>query len=83
MLMSQWSFTGYDASAHMVEETQNAAVAGPQGLFRALTINAAFGFAYIMAIISSIQDYRNSYFGPLALNYSACCLCFPVSNSGN
>lgn len=26
MLMSQWSFTGYDACAHMVEETSNAAV---------------------------------------------------------
>lgn len=70
MLMSQWSFTGYDASIHMCEETHNAAVAGPQGLFRALVVNAAFGFAFIVSIISSIPDFMNSYFGPLALNYN-------------
>ena len=70
MLMAQWSFTGYDASAHMVEETQNAAMAGPQGIMRALSLNAVFGFAYIIALISSVQDYMNSFFGPLALNYN-------------
>ena len=70
MLMAQWSFTGYDASVHMVEETSDAQHSGPHGLFRALTINAAFGFAFIISIISSVQDYRNSFFGPLALNYN-------------
>ena len=68
--MSQWSFTGYDASAHMVEETTNAAVAGPQGIIRALTIHAAFGLAFIIAIIASVPDYMNSFFGPLSLNYN-------------
>ena len=27
--MAQYTFTGYDASAHMTEETHDAAVAGP------------------------------------------------------
>lgn len=32
LLMSQWTMTGYDASAHMSEETANAEIAGIRGL---------------------------------------------------
>ena len=31
LLNAQYTFTGYDASAHMTEETHNAAIAGPRG----------------------------------------------------
>ncbi len=31
LLMAQYTFTGYDASAHMSEETHNADIAAPQG----------------------------------------------------
>ncbi len=31
LLLAQYTFTGYDASAHMTEETHNAAVSGPRG----------------------------------------------------
>ncbi|HLX78896.1 MAG TPA: amino acid permease, partial [Acidimicrobiales bacterium] len=34
LLLAQYTFTGYDASAHMTEETHNAAVAGPKGIVR-------------------------------------------------
>jgi amino acid transporter len=70
MLMAQWSFTGYDSCVHMVEETHNAQMSGPAGIMRSLTINALFGLALILSIIGSIQDYRNTYFGPLALNWN-------------
>ncbi len=30
LLLAQYTFTGYDASAHMTEETHNAAIAGPR-----------------------------------------------------
>ena len=70
MLMAQWSYTGYDSCVHMVEETTNAQVSGPAGIMRSLTINAVFGLALIFSIIGSIQDYRNTYFGPLALNWN-------------
>ena len=29
LLLAQYTFTGYDASAHMTEETRDAATAGP------------------------------------------------------
>ncbi len=32
LLLAQYTFTGYDASAHMTEETHNAAIAGPRGI---------------------------------------------------
>ena len=70
MLMAQWSFTGYDSCVHMVEETHDAQMSGPAGIMRSLTINAMFGLALIISIIGSIQDYRNTYFGPLALNWN-------------
>ena len=31
LLLAQYTFTGYDASAHMTEETRDAAMAGPRG----------------------------------------------------
>src|SRR3984957_19654879 len=31
LLLAQYTFTGYDASAHMTEETHNAGIAGPSG----------------------------------------------------
>ena len=32
LLMAQYTFTGYDASAHMSEETRNADIAAPRGI---------------------------------------------------
>ena len=70
MLMSQWCYTGYDASAHMSEETQDAARAGPRGILMTIGVTFAFGLSYIVSIIASIQDYNNTLNGPLAVNYN-------------
>ena len=39
LLLAQYTFTGYDASAHMTEETHNAAVAGPKGIVRSIWVS--------------------------------------------
>ena len=31
LLLAQYTFTGFDASAHLTEETHNAARSGPRG----------------------------------------------------
>ncbi len=36
LLLCQWAMVGYDSSAHIAEETKNAAVAGPLGLIMAM-----------------------------------------------
>ena len=70
LLMSQWCYTGYDASAHMSEETQDAARAGPFGIVSTIVVTFAFGIAYIVAIIASIVDFNNTTGGPFALSYN-------------
>ncbi|EQD37083.1 hypothetical protein B2A_11881, partial [mine drainage metagenome] len=32
LLMAQYTFTGYDASAHMSEETHSAGISAPRGI---------------------------------------------------
>lgn len=70
LLMSQWCYTGYDASAHMSEETKNAAVNGPRGIITTIVATFAFGLSYIVSILASITDYNNSTGGPFALSYN-------------
>src|ERR1700730_8974895 len=38
LLNAQYTFTGYDASAHMTEETHDAAIAGPRGVVLCLVV---------------------------------------------
>ncbi len=39
LLMAQYTFTGYDASAHMTEETHNAARSGPRGIVMSIVVS--------------------------------------------
>ncbi|KAJ4749510.1 Amino-acid permease BAT1-like protein [Rhynchospora pubera] len=50
LLMSQYTFTGYDASAHMTEETKNADINGPRGIISSIGISIVVGWAYILGI---------------------------------
>ncbi|CAM5260042.1 Amino acid permease OS=Streptomyces alboniger OX=132473 GN=CP975_19060 PE=4 SV=1 [Streptomyces alboniger] len=36
LLLAQYTFCGYDASAHLSEETSNASVSGARGIVRAI-----------------------------------------------
>ncbi|KAG0050047.1 hypothetical protein BGZ83_005168 [Gryganskiella cystojenkinii] len=56
LLQSQFTMTGYDASAHMTEETKNADVAGPVGILMAVAVSFVAGLAYLLALTFGIQD---------------------------
>ncbi|KAI0338750.1 APC amino acid permease [Trametopsis cervina] len=56
ILMAQYTLTGFDASAHMTEETHNAAVAGPIGIIMAIGVSAILGWFLILGLLFSIQD---------------------------
>ena len=45
LLLAQYTFTGYDASAHMTEETHNAATAGPRGIVMSILVSLGAGLA--------------------------------------
>jgi hypothetical protein len=48
LLFAQYNFTGYDASAHMTEETHDAALAGPRGIVSSIVISLVAGLILII-----------------------------------
>ncbi|KAI0033214.1 APC amino acid permease [Vararia minispora EC-137] len=58
ILMAQYTLTGFDASAHMTEETHNAAMAGAMGIIMAIGVSAVLGWFLVVGLLFSIQDYN-------------------------
>lgn len=54
-LVSQYSLYGYDAAAHLTEETKDADKNGPIAILSSIGIITVFGWAYILALTFSIQ----------------------------
>ena len=50
LLNAQYTLTGFDASAHMSEETHNAAEAAPRGIYWSVIISVIFGFILLVAM---------------------------------
>jgi amino acid permease (GABA permease) len=55
MLLAQYTITGFDASAHMSEETQNAAVAGPKGMVTSVWLSGIAGYVLLLAVTFAIR----------------------------
>jgi amino acid permease (GABA permease) len=56
LLLAQYTLTGYDASAHMTEETHNAAIAGPKGIVRSIWVSLIAGFVLLAGITYAIPN---------------------------
>ena len=56
LLQAQWTFTGYDASAHISEETHDARLKAPWGVFNSVIVSAVAGFVMLALVTVSIQD---------------------------
>ena len=54
MMLAQYTITGYDASAHMTEETHDAAVSGPRGIMTSIWVSVVAGF--ILMVGSHLRD---------------------------
>ena len=59
LLMAQYTFTGYDASAHMTEETHKAATAGPRGIVMSILVSLFAGWVLLIGVTFAIQ--KGSY----------------------
>ncbi|MBF9129862.1 amino acid permease [Plantactinospora sp. S1510] len=57
LLMAQYTYTGYDASAHVAEETHDASRAAPRGIVMSVVVSVIAGFFLLFAITWSIGDY--------------------------
>ncbi len=57
LLLAQYTFTGYDASAHMTEETHDAARSGPRGIVMSILVSLAAGWVLLIGLTFAIQNY--------------------------
>jgi amino acid permease (GABA permease) len=57
LLMAQYTYTGYDASAHVAEETKNAATEAPKGIVRSVWVSILAGWVLLIAVTAAIQNY--------------------------
>ena len=63
LLLAQYTLTGYDASAHMTEETNEAATAGPKGVYRSVIVSVIFGWILLLGVWYAVQGqagYENA-----------------------
>ncbi|HEX2772309.1 MAG TPA: amino acid permease [Micromonosporaceae bacterium] len=58
LLMAQYTYTGYDASAHVAEETHDAERSAPRGIVMSVVVSVVAGFFLLFAITWAIQDYE-------------------------
>ena len=75
VLMSQYTILGFDASAHLCEETRKAVRDAPLGLLSAIAGSCVIGFFLILALLFSIQDFervRRSQLPVLTILEDAC-----------
>ncbi|MFH8802702.1 amino acid permease [Streptomyces sp. NPDC017936] len=64
LLMAQYTFTGYDASAHMTEETRDASTAGPKGIVRSIWTSWIAGFVLLLGFTFAIRSYEGALTSP-------------------
>ncbi len=57
LLVTSWTFTGFDGSFHMSEETVKATVNAPKGIVRAIGYSAVTGLLLMLALVYAIRDY--------------------------
>jgi len=60
LLLAQYTLTGFDASAHMTEETRDAAVAGPRGIVSSILVSIAAGWVLLIGLTYAIQSYDSA-----------------------
>ena len=60
LLMAQYTITGYDASAHMSEETRTASRAAAWGMVMSVVVSVVFGFILLVAVTFAVPDVQGT-----------------------
>jgi amino acid transporter len=66
LLQANWTYTGYDASAHVAEETVGARVASAWGIFLSVAVSAVVGFVFLLALTTHLPDLSTLFPADLA-----------------
>jgi amino acid transporter len=56
LLQAQWTYTGFDASAHMAEETENARRTAPWGIVLSVGVSGIAGYILLIALTLAIRS---------------------------
>lgn len=60
LLMAQYTITGFDASAHMSEETRTASRAAAWGIVMSIVVSVVFGFVLLVAVTFAVPDVKGT-----------------------
>src|SRR6202035_5586187 len=55
-LLTQYTITGYDASAHLSEETHSAGNSAAKGIWRSIVYSAIGGYLLLLSFLFAVQD---------------------------
>ena len=66
LLQANWTYTGYDASAHVAEETVGARMSSAWGVFLSVAVSAIVGFIFLLALTTHLPDLKTLF--PAELN---------------
>ncbi|MCC7541783.1 MAG: amino acid permease [Deltaproteobacteria bacterium] len=58
LLQAQWTFTGYDASAHATEETVDPSRTAPWGIFLSVAVSGVVGLVMLLVVTLAIGNLR-------------------------
>ncbi|MGD0675030.1 MAG: amino acid permease [Polyangiaceae bacterium] len=64
LVLGVWTFTGFDAAAHVSEETHDPGRHAPLGIVSAVAASAVAGFALVAALTLSVRDWRATAAAP-------------------
>ena len=56
LLLANWTYTGYDASAHVAEETVGARMASAWGVFLSVAVSAVVGYIFLVALTTHLPS---------------------------
>lgn len=60
LLMAQYTYTGYDASAHMSEETRSASRTAALGVVMSVVMSIIFGWILLLAVTFAVPDVQGT-----------------------
>ena len=60
LLQAQWTYTGYDASAHTAEETIGARRSSANGIFMSVAVSAVVGYVLLLAITYALPPVADT-----------------------
>jgi len=58
LLQAQWTYTGFDGSAHIAEETVDPRLRAPWGMVIAVVVSGLFGYLLVLSLAWVIPDVR-------------------------